>query len=347
MKRSIKFSIIMILFLVILIFVVKTVSSVDSSFSISNVYYREFVFENSITEDETEFVENAKKIYGLSEKEATELFCNRDDYVNIVLWCTIENKSILPMYIINTFSTNFSDVFICKERPESLYLCFIQPGDSTTIPTNIILKKNEFNSSFFEKLKVNIFSLGIPFVLNAKFGEYYQFNDTDIDEITMELSFPENFAKVMKYYQPVRNSDEKYTLDEYNSLAYNYPRISENRVYTSNKFLYKGIKYNAFAFFDENGVLEQGIVFSSLREKNEKNEFESVMTLSDVLKLEPECIIFEEANTKKSYHYFNDGICVVLTYDTNNIITSTNELNVDYIFKLLTTSDSSLIEDNQ
>lgn len=344
MKKKVLIVLIPIFIFVVVSFLIIFMNSkINTSFTVKKVFYNSHNFFAYDVEDENEFIEKMITSYNVSEKQAQEIFENNSDYVKITVDYTIENNSFLPIYIVRPLFCNTSNTFLNIEKPESQAICYIPPKESSVFGSDIIISKNDLNNVFLKNIKVTVLSIGTKVLCDIPFGGYE--NISDIEECNEEdILCSEVFAEEIYYYQPIKIKNEKYNLNLYNDVSLNYSRVVSGGTYSVSRFVYNRNNYCGIAFFDANGVFESGMAIHMIFDDKRDFKFSvGKSTLEDVKKVDGGCLVFENGNQLKSYHYFSDGTCLEVCYTNDGVISSINEKLVDDLFERLLDDDLSYI----
>lgn len=320
---------------------------IDTGFTIKKVFYGSHSIFPYDIKHEDEFIEKLMKSYNISEEQAVDVFNNPNDYVNVVIEYTIDNKSLLPMYVVNPLFCNDSTVFINTEKPESQAICYIPTECSSLFGTDIIVKKSKLNNEFLENLKITVLTFGASSLCNISFSGYENIVDVlEINEEDIGMCH-EVFMEELYYYQPINNTEKEYSLNAYNELSLNYSRIIPECTYTVSKFVFNKNNYCGVAFFDTNGMFESGMAIHTIFEDKTCFNFSiGESTLDDVKSVDIGCLVFKYGDEIKTYHYFSDETCLEICYTKNEIISSIDEISVGYMFDNLIVDDANYIKDN-
>ena len=138
---------------------------------------------------------------------------------------------------------------------------------------------------------------------------------------------------------------EKYSINEYNDYTLSYSRITSGYVYTVSRFVYKDQNYCGIAFYDENGMFKKGMAIHKLWDDKTVFDFPiGESSFDDVKVIDSGCMLFENDDGMKSYHYFRDKTCIEITYTKDKIISKIKEFSIDDMFEKLIVDDAIYIE---
>lgn len=316
--------------------------SVDGKFEVLNLS-----FEISDFGYDTDTVlYNLKNSYNISEKSAKELY-DTGDFICLGLEYSVSNRSPLPMFIFHPIFCNNPTVYVSTETPEAQSECYVLPNEETLLYTSIIMKKSDFSVEKLNKLKFYLLTLGASPLTKISVNSSITPLEYSYEYDAPDKEFPETFEYIKNYYIPNENSKETLNLDDFNDNSNSLIRFysSGTEVYGIERFEYHGAHYCGVAFFDKNGKYTKGMAIHKIFEN--KSEFEvdiGVLTIDDIKKLDPDCLIFETTDdTVKTYHYFKSEICKEITYK-NNIVTDIEDISVEDMFTCLNDKDALYID---
>lgn len=344
MKNGCKKKMIIIGFLaVFIVFLIAMNLLIQGDFRIRNIYYG---VDEEMYDSKESFVSILTDNYNISRSEAEELY-ESEDFMKINIGYTITNKSLFPMYVSKTVFCNDSRVFVCVEKPESQSKCYVSVGESTTLSTSIILKKSDFTTELLENLKIYALTAGVSPLVKLDFSSSVANLSNLTESSEPDELFPDLFEHKKNYYLPAENKNTHLTLNDLNNSSVNINRFCSegDKVYCVDRFEYSGVHYCGFAFFDENGKFQRGMAIHKLfDDKTDFNFQVGESTVDDVRAVDGGSLIFEMPDeTQKTYHYFNDGTCIEITY-SHNVVAHIAEFSVEDMFSCLIKSDSEYIK---
>lgn len=340
MKKS---TVVFFVLFVVIVFAVIMNLLVQGNFRIRNVYYG---VDEEMYDSKESFVSILTDSYNISRSEAEELY-ESEDFMKINIGYTITNKSLFPMYVSKTVFCNDSRVFVCVEKPESQSKCYVSAGESTTLSTSIILRKSDFTREILENMKIYALTIGASPLVKLELNSDIELIDTLYEASRPDEAFPELFEHEKKYYLPYVSDGEELTLNDFNDNARGIYRFysDSNELYCIDRFEYENISYYGIAFFDKDGFFQKGMAVHRIFEDKTDFEFqEGESTIGEVVAVDGGCLLFSMPDgTVKTYHYFNDGTCIEITY-ADNIVLEISEFSVEEMISKLFTEDLNSIQ---